>query len=238
MSRPEEFLKTICKDKRTLEMFRYLVNNSFLRVVNYHNTNLIDKDRFEDEIKYFSENFVPVSMNDLDTYFETRVWPYDKPGIILGIFEGFRNHYDILLPILNKYKMRSWFYIPSFFLDIPVAQQLDFTKTHELTITCPKMYADGRYALTWDELREIAKDHEICCHTGTHYQITTSTPDDLMEYEIVLAKKRLEDEIGREVKVFCWLYAEEYSFNKKAHKHLAKSGFTYVMSNLKLEKIK
>ncbi len=234
----QEFLKNITKDKRTLEMFRYLVNNSFLRVVNYHNTNIKDIKRFEMEIKYFSEHFVPVSMNDLDEYFETKIWKYEKPGIILGIFEGFRNHYDILLPILNKYEMRSWFYIPSFFLDIPIAQQLDFTQTHELTITDPDMYKDGRYALTWDELREIAKNHEICCHTGTHYQITKETPDDLMAYEIVSAKKRLEDEIKREVKVFCWLYAEEYNFNKKAHKHLEKAGFTYVMSNLKLEKIK
>lgn len=233
-----DFLKDVAKDKRTLEMFRYLVNNSFLRVVNYHNTNLIDKERFEAEIKYFSEHFVPVTMKDLDTYFETKKWPYDKPGLVLGIFEGFRNHYDILLPILKKYNFSAWFYIPSFFLDIPVEQQLDFTKTHELTITCPEMYEDKRYALSWDELREIAETNEICCHTGTHYQITKETPDDLMEYEIVLAKKRLEDEIGREVKVFCWLYAEEYSFNKKAHKHLEKSGFTYVMSNLKLEKIR
>ncbi len=234
----KEFLKQITKDKRTLEMFRYLVNNSFLRVVNYHNTNVVDQARFEDEIKYFSKHFTSVSMDDLEIYFKTKKWPYKKPGIILGIFEGFRNHYDIILPILNKYNMRGWFYIPSFFLDIPIKQQLDFTKTHELEITAPTMYEDGRYALTWNELREIAKNHEICCHTGTHYQITKETPDDLMEYEIVVAKKRLEEEIGREVKVFCWLYAEEYSFNQKAHKHLEKAGFTYVMSNLKIERIR
>lgn len=43
------FLKTVSEDKRTLEMFRYLVNRSYIRVVNYHNTRQMHADRFESE---------------------------------------------------------------------------------------------------------------------------------------------------------------------------------------------
>lgn len=61
-------------------------------------------------------------MKDLDTFSEAKKWPYDKPGIIPAIFEGFRNHYDSMFPILGKYNFTGWFYIPSFFMDVPVEE--------------------------------------------------------------------------------------------------------------------
>lgn len=234
----ESFLSLIAKDKRCLEMMRYLINNSYIRVVNYHNTNTADAARFEAEIKYFSEHFVPVHMKDLDTFFETKKWPYDKPGLIPAIFEGFRNHYDIILPILDKYNFTGWFYLPSFFMDVPVEEQLPFSDEHELTVTNKEMYPDKRVAMNWDEVRDIASRHEICCHSGTHFEITKETPDEDMYREIVQAKRHLEEKIGREVDVFCWLYGEEYNYNTRAHKYLKEAGYKYVLSNLKLEKIK
>ena len=58
-----------------------------------------------------------------------------------------------------------------------------------------------------------------------------------MYREIVVAKRRLEEKIGRPVDVFCWLYGEEYAFNVNAQKYLKEAGYRYVVSNLKLEKI-
>ncbi len=232
------FLEKIAKDKRSLEMFRLMINNAYIRVVNYHNTNPIDRERFEAEIKYFSEHFVPVTMDVMERFFETKEWPYDKPGLIPAIFEGFRNHYDVILPILDKYNFTGWFYIPSFFMDIAREDQILFSNTHELTVTDQESYPDGRVALNWEELREIAERHEVCCHTGNHYQITRDSPDEDMYREIVEAKHRLENQIGREVDVFCWLYGEEYNYNVRAQKYLKEAGYKYVLSNLKLEKIK
>lgn len=234
----ENFAKLIAKDKRCFEMIRYLINNSYIRVVNYHNTNTADADRFEAEIKYFSQHFVPVTMKDLDTFFETRKWPYEKPGLIPAIFEGFRNHYDIILPILDKYHFTGWFYLPSFFMDVPIEEQMAFSEAHELDTTDKNMYPDGRIAMSWDEVRDIASRYEICCHSGTHFEITKETPDEDMYREIVVSKRHLEEKIGRGVDVFCWLYGEEYNYNTRAHKYLKEAGYKYVLSNLKLEKIK
>lgn len=234
----KEFLQTVSKDKRTLEMFRYLMNHSYIRVVNYHNTNPVDAGRFEAEIKYFSEHFVPVTLKDLGKFFETKVWPYDKPGLIPAIFEGFRNHYDVMLPILDKYHFTGWFYLPGFFMDVPVPEQLAFSEEHDLNVSDPELYPDQRVALNWDEVREISLRHEICCHTGNHFEITKETSEEDMQREIVTAKRHLEEKIGREVEVFCWLYGEEYHYNEKAHKFLKEAGYKYVVSNLKLERIR
>lgn len=234
----EAFLRDVARDRRTLEMFRYLVNKSYIRVVNYHNTNPVDAERFEAEIKYFKEHFVPVRIKDIDRFFETKVWPYDKPGLIPAIFEGFRNHYDVILPILDKYEYTAWFYIPSFFMDVQVEKQIEFSEEHDLTVTNKDMYPDKRVALNWDEVRDIASRHEICCHTGSHFEITKETSDEDMYREIVEAKRILERQIGREVEVFCWLYGEEYNYNVRAQKYLKEAGYKYVVSNLKMERIR
>jgi peptidoglycan/xylan/chitin deacetylase (PgdA/CDA1 family) len=232
------FAEVISKDKRTFEMFCYLINNSYIRVVNYHNTNDIDAERFDKEIKYFSEHFVPVTIKDIDTFFETKKWPYEKPGLIPAIFEGYRSHYDIIRPILDKYNLVGWFYIPSFFVDVKPEDQLEFCHSHRLRTTGQYMYPDGRIALSWDEIKELSKCNEICCHTGSHFEITKDTSDEDMHREIVESKLLLEQHIGKQVDVFCWLAGEEYNYNIRAHKHLEEAGYKYVLSNLKLEKIK
>lgn len=231
-------LRTVSKDKRTLEMFRYLVNNAYIRVVNYHNTNDRDAKRLEAEIKYFSEHFVPVKVEDLDEFFKTGRWPYEKPGLIPAIFEGWRSHYDVMLKILDKYHFTGWFYIPSFFSEVSEKEQYAFTKTHHLRSTGEYMYPDGRIAMNGEEIKKLAQNHVVCCHTGSHFEITKETADEDMYREIVEAKRKLESYTGRPVDVFCWLAGEEYNYNPRTHKFLKEAGYKYVVSNLKMEKIK
>ena len=234
----ERFIRHTCADKRTLEMFRYLVNNAYIRVVNYHNTDPQEMEQFDCEIAMFAKTFASVTVADIDKFFETGLWHKDKPGLIPAVFEGFRNQVDVMLPILEKYGFTAWFYIPSFFMDVPVEEQRQFAKDHHLRIVRSEVYPDGRFAMTWDEVRQVSKNHEICCHTGSHFEITKETSDEDMHREIVLSKRRIEEEIGRNVDVFCCLYGEEYSCNKQAHKHLKEAGYKYVVSNLKIEKIR
>lgn len=233
----KQFAQTVSKDKRTLEMFRYLVNNAYIRVVNYHNTNDRDIERMSREISYFSEHFAPVRVEDLDAFFETGKWPYEKPGLIPAVFEGYRSHFDIMREILDKYHFTGWFYIPAFFSEVPVEEQYDFCMNHHLRTRGEYMYPDGRIAMTGDEIAKLSENHVICCHTGTHYEITEETTDEDMYREIVASKQKLEEYTGKPVDVFCWLSGEEYNYNKKAQKYLQMAGYKYVVSNLKIEKI-
>ena len=189
------FAKTLCQDKRTLEMFRFLINNAYIRVVNYHNTNLRDIQQFEDEIAYYSKHFSSVSIADIDEFFETQQWTKEKPGLIPAVFEGFRSHYDIIAPILDRYDFKGWFYIPSFFMDVPVDEQWAYSVERKLDVTQPEMFPDKRIAMTWDEVRAIAARHEICCHTGNHFEITMKSSPEDMEREIVDSKRKLEEHL-------------------------------------------
>ncbi len=220
-----------------LEMMGRLSEGAFVRVVNYHNTKFRDAANFEAEIAAFAQHFSPVSLQDLDAWFATGRWEKEKPGLIPAIFEGYRNHYDVIFPILEKYGFRGWFYVPAFFPDVPVEQQQAFCKSHRLRTTAQDEYPDGRYALSWDELRALGQNHEICCHTGTHFELDEESTDEELRREIVESKRRLEAEIGRAVDVFCWLGGKEYADYPRSHPYLKEAGYRYLTCNLKIQKL-
>ena len=111
----EAFVKAVAKDKRTLEMFRYLVNSAYIRVVNYHNTNAWDAKRIEQEIAYYSRHFVPVTLKDMDQFFETGRWPYEKPGLIPQYLKGI----EVILTLCGRFWINiilpDGFIFPAFF---------------------------------------------------------------------------------------------------------------------------
>ena len=75
----KKFAEYLTRDRRTLEMFRYLVTNSFIRVVKYHNTAPADAARFERELSAYAKCFCPVTADALNRFYETRYtyiyWP-------------------------------------------------------------------------------------------------------------------------------------------------------------------
>jgi hypothetical protein len=234
----QRLAKTLCRDRRTLEMFRFLVNNAFIRTVNYHTTDRRDAVRIESQVRYFAERFAPVSLTDIDEFFETGTWRKEKPGLICCVYEGYRGQYEVLAPLLDKYGFRGWFFIPAFFPDVPPSEQLAYSGENDLETPDSVYYPDGRIAMSRDEIADLAGRHEICCHTGNHVRITKDTSGPDMAREIVNAKHALEGMIDRPADVFCWLYGEAYDHNAEAHPYFQEAGYRYVMSNLKLEKIR
>lgn len=234
----QPFLSAAAQDMRTLEMFRSLVNGAYIRVVNYHNTRQADAVRFEREAASFRRHFVPVTMELLDEFFETRRWPVEKPGLIPAVYEGWRTHYDVYARILDKYGFRGWFYVPAFFPDVPVDEQIAYCQPHGLRLRAQDDYDDPRCCMTWDELRQLSRRHEICCHTGSHCDVTSDMPEELIRREVVGSKQRLEERLQKEVSVFCWRSGEEYQRVRHAHRFFQEAGYRYVVSNLKLEKIR
>lgn len=232
-----EWLEKIRQDNRLNDVQRGLLNSNFIRTINYHATGLADAARFERDIASYARHFSSVTVADLDRFIENGQWHKDKPGLILGIFEGFRNHYDVIWPILEKYGLVGWFHIPAFFIDRPAGDQLEWAEAHELHITRPEEYTDGRYAMNREEVREIARNHVISCHSGSHFQIMKDTSDADMKREIVDAKICLESMTDKPIELFCWLYGEEYAWNPRAASYIEAAGYRYVIGNLKLEKI-
>ena len=98
-----------------------------------------------------AEYFTSVNQDELDDYLVTGQWNKPKPGLIISIFEGYRNGYDVLLPHVEKHGFIGWFCVITGFIDAPVKDQLAFALCHDIDMLT-REYPDGRYAITWDQL--------------------------------------------------------------------------------------
>jgi peptidoglycan/xylan/chitin deacetylase (PgdA/CDA1 family) len=213
-----------------------LVKGSYIRTINFHNTPLVKKDLYERQLAFCQPYFSSVSQADLDSFFSTGAWHKDKPGLIPVFYEGYRNNFDVAAPLAEKYGFVGWFFVPSAFPSVPVAEQRTFAEAHHIGTV--EEYDDGRIAMTWDELRELDKKHVIACHTKHHERLTPDSPDVLLRQEIIESKRELEQQLGHEVSSFAWLYGSEYGVNAKADSYVREAGYRYLFSNFKIQKLK
>jgi peptidoglycan/xylan/chitin deacetylase (PgdA/CDA1 family) len=213
-----------------------LIQGSYIRTVNFHNTTVNQTKKFESQLAFLAKHFSAVSEADLDAFFETGKWTKDKPGVMPIYFEGYRNNFEVVAPLTEKYGLTGWFFVPSHFLSVPVPEQRAFAKAHNIGLVANE-YPDGRIAMTWDELRLLDKKHVIACHTKTHHRLTKDSPDEELRREIVESKAELERELGHEVSTFAWLYGSEYGVNPRADRYLHEAGYRYLLSNFKIQRL-
>ena len=153
------------------------------------------------------------------------------------MFEGFRDNYDVILPILEEFGFVGWFFVPSHFLNVPARRQRIFAARHSLHYGADE-YPGDRIALSWVELRAAhSRGHLVACHSRNHTALLRDTPDDVLHDEIVVAKQELEDGLGAKVDTFCYLYGAEYGLNPRADALLVEAGFKYLFSNYRLQKL-
>src|SRR5262245_46617122 len=124
-----------------------LAINPVIRAVNFHNTPRARAAEYASQIEGLSRAFSPVREDDLDLYLATGRWEKKKPGVIIAVYEGYRNGFDVFLPLLEKYGLVGWFFIITGFIKSPPAEQLAFATAHEIDMVT-REYTDGRYALS------------------------------------------------------------------------------------------
>ncbi len=92
--------------------------------------------------------------NGLDEHLAIGKWTKPKPGLIVSVYEGYRNGRNVLLALLEKHGFIGWFFVITGFVNSEVKNQSPFALSHDIDMLT-REYPDGQYALTWDELREI-----------------------------------------------------------------------------------
>ena len=208
-----------------------------IRAVNFHATPSYHADEYRRQIAAYAELFEPVTKDN----FAAAVagdWPHERPGMIPMLFEGFRDNYDVLLPILEEHGFTGFFFVPSLFPGIPAEVQREYAATHDLDPALADEYEGERIALSWDELRDIRRrGHVVACHTRTHFELTPETPVSVLREETLLAKAEMEDELGEEVDLFCWSIGAGLGMHPEADRLVRKAGFRYLFSNFKIQKL-
>lgn len=210
--------------------------NPVLRVVNFHSTPRNREREYREQIARLGKSFAAVSEADLDRYLATGKWHNAKPGVIPAIYEGYRNGYDVMVPLLEEFGLIGWFFVITGFVKTLPPEQLAFARAHDIGIETLE-YRDGRYAFSWDELREISRRHVVASHARSHV-LLTSLDQAARESEVLGSQQDFQENLGRPVRTFVSYGGPEYGVHPATDKLIDQAGYQFVFSNLKIQRLR
>lgn len=213
-------------------MYEILRSGGYQRTLHYHNTPGMHRDLYEKQLEYVSEHFAAYGMKDMNRKKEReiQVQSSGKKSIVIGLFDGYRNNYDVMFPILKKYGLTAWYLLVADFVNTRPEEQEKMLEPYLMQYYLGE-YADRRYAMNWDEVREVSKTQVIVNHSATHYFMKQDTDEQRLKYEIYHSHALIEKETGIRPKVFSWLGGAEYETNSLAAKMLRELKYQYLIGN-------
>ena len=228
-------MTTVTFAQRKQELAQLLGQRPLIRAINFHNTSSWRKDEFEQQLLHCAQSFSSVTEDDLDQYLQTGQWHKPKPGVILAFYEGYRSGYDVILPMLDRLGLVGWFFVITGFINSPVELQLTYANQHDIGMDLNE-YLDGRYAMTWDEIREIDKRHVIASHALSHQFLE---PMDLAtrREEIIGSQESFRQHLGHPVRTFVSRGGPAYSENAAIDALVLEAGYQFQVSNFRIQKL-
>ncbi len=220
---------------RVNELEEVFGTHPLIRAVNFHSTSRAREDSYDRQLAQYSRNFTSVNEAELREYLTTGQWHKRKPGLIVSVFEGYRNSYEILHPLIEKHGFTGWYWIITGFINTPVLRQLSYADHHDIDMLTHE-YSDGRYALTWEEIRRLDKKHVVACHTRSHMLLSKFEPA-MRREEIVGSQDEFRKHLGHPVKSFVSLTGPPYGEDETTDALVREAGFEFVFSNFRIQRI-
>ena len=216
-------------------LVRALREGQFVRSVNYHNTLFEDRAKLEKQLRYLAERFQSIGVGGLERLLAGDPWEHERPPVLLVFYEGLRNHFDVAVPLLEELGLTGIFCLIPGFIDAPVQKQVAFAEKSYIDVRSQE-YADGRVALTWDEVRSLdERKHSFVCHTMTHAD--PDAPEFDPHYQSVEAVARMEAELERDVAAFVWRRGLEWGAAPHADALLTEAGIRLLVNNFKVQRL-
>lgn len=213
-----------------------LTSNPVIRAVNFHSTPRARVAEYREQLAKLSHAFSPVTEDDLDQYLAAGRWQKPKPGVIISVYEGYRNGFDVMLPLLEEFGLIGWFFIITGFLKTPPAGQLEYALSHSIDMAT-RDYPDGRYALSWDELRQLDRRHVVASHARNHVWIDTLDAA-ARESEVVGSQRDLTEQLGHPVRSFVSYGGPAYGAYASTDPLIDAAGYQFVFSNMRIQRLR
>ena len=208
----------------------------FVRLVNYHNTPAGTAPALRAELARLADRFGTVDAEDLDAFFDTGVWPTEKPVFIPVFYEGYANSATVAAPICDELGLTAWFPVCTGFLDCPAPEQEYYARSHYIGLVPEELDSD-RLAMTWDDVARLAQRHVVTPHTASHVGINDVSTDDDLEREVLEPKRRIDAITGRSAPAFAWLHGTGYGLSPRHDEALVAAGYRYLIGNSMIHRI-
>ncbi len=161
---------------------------------------------FEQHLELIQQKgLTPISLDQLVNHLRTGL-PLPPKPILLSFDDGYQGHYDYVYPLLKKYKYPATFSIYT----LKVGKKM------------------GRSSLTWEQLREMAKDPliTIASHSVNHKPMGGMDPAEQL-YETQESKRILEAELGVPIRYFTY---PEGKYDKQSLEAVKAAGYTAALT--------
>lgn len=170
----------------------------------------VTPDEFESHLKLIKQKgLTPISADQLTNHLRTGL-PLPPKPILLTFDDGYEGHYTYVYPLLKKYNYPAVFSI--------------YTKKVGKKL--------GRSSLTWEQLRQMAKDPlvTIASHSISHTVMEGLSPEQLLA-ETQESKRILEAELGISIRYFTY---PEGKFDQAAWDAVKQAGYAaaFTMNDL------
>jgi peptidoglycan/xylan/chitin deacetylase (PgdA/CDA1 family) len=225
-------------------LYRALAGGRYVRAVNFHATPERLAGPLEEQLSRLAAAFAPVSYGDLVRLVETGEWRHDRPGVILNFFDGFRDNFGVVAPILDRLGMVGWFFVVSGWITTPPEDQRSFARRHTIDLPYHEedLPADGRIALSPEELRDLAeRGHVVASHTRTHVSASAGTvpglPPAALRREAATSKHDLEEIVGHPVGALAWLEGAALGANAAADEAVTRAGYGILFANHAVQRV-
>lgn len=166
----------------------------------------VTPEEFEQHLQLIKrKGLTPISLDQLVNHLRTGL-PLPAKPILLTFDDGYKGHYTYVYPLLKKYNYPAVFSIYT----AKVGKQM------------------GRSSLSWEQLRQLAKDRliTIASHSVNHKVMEGLTPDQLL-IETQESKRILEAELGIPIRYFTY---PEGKFDKPALEAVQATGYTAALT--------
>ncbi len=223
-------------DERASELEQLFATHPVIRAVNFHNTSRAQAEHYERQLAQYSRSFSSVNQDELEEYLTTGRWHKPKPGLIVSVFEGYRNSYDVLTPLIEKYSFIGWYWVITGFINSSIPEQRTFAEHHDIDMLTHE-YPDGRYALTWDELRHLDKKHVIASHSRSHTLLSQLEPE-VQRQEVIGSQEDFKKNLGHSVRAFVSLTGPAYGETPTIDRLIDAAGYDFVFSNFRIQRIR
>jgi len=152
------------KSEVTVVMYHYVRD---LKNSRYPNIKGLDIEKFKKQIKFFKENYNFVRIEDLIEYYKNpKKKELPEKAILLTFDDGYKDHYNYVLPVLLENNIQGSFYIPTkCFQDKKV---LDVNKIHFILESC--IGKEERILKEIEEYLEKNKDSRISLSYNDYFK--------------------------------------------------------------------
>lgn len=124
-----------------------------------------------------------------------------------------------------------WNRISDYCLSIPTDKKLFLIEElfRKLQVLFPESIPDEYRPLSWKKIKEMVKEGlDIGSHSITH-PVLTNLDDDQLLHEIHNSKLKIENEVNKQIKVFCYPNGAESDFDDRVKTFVRNSGYRYAV---------